>query len=285
MRNRIAFVYALICMLPFAGSALAAPTLAVDKSTLLKTDGVTIAPHRAIYDMALTSQKNGSKITDVSGKMIFEWADACDGWAIQQNLQLHFSYAEGDTSSVSSNEVSWESKDGKTYNFNIRRVNDGKETENYRGKASLTASDGKAVYTNPEGKIVHLPAGTLFPTTHTKLMIAAANAGEHFFTRRVFDGTDEAGSNDVSVFIGTSQAASVAASAKDTLASNPLLAAPAWPVHMAFFKFDDENSQPDYEMDLVLLNNGIARSMKIDYGDFSVTGKLQAVESLPTPHC
>jgi hypothetical protein len=275
-----------LCALIAAPHADAAPpALAERPGAAANPDAVAIAPHRAIYDMTLSSVKNGSNVSDVSGTMIFEWADACDGWTIQQNLQLHFTYAEGDQSTVASNEVTWESKDGKDYNFNIRRLNDGKETENYRGKAHLDGGKGIATYTAPEGKTVKLAGNTVFPSAHTRLIIAKAMAGEHFFTRRVFDGSDEEGSNDVSVFIAPAKTPGAGAGADAALDANPLLAATAWPVHMAFFKLDDETGEPDYEMDLLLLANGVARSMRIDYGDFSVTGNLKAIEPLPAPHC
>jgi hypothetical protein len=286
VRFLFASLFLVLTALSVLPQADAAPAAHVEKETSgANVPLVAIAPHRAIYDMTLTSVKNGSNISDVSGKMIFEWADACDGWAIQQNLQLHFSYAEGDQSNVTSNEVTWESKDGKHYNFNIRRLNDGKETENYRGKASVADGKGKAVYSTPEGKLVALTDETIFPSAHTRLIIAKANSGERFFTRRVFDGTDEGGSNDVSVFIAPAVAHTALTGADADLAASPLLAAAAWPVHMAFFKLDDETGAPDYEMDLSLLANGVARSMKIDYGDFSVTGNLKAIEPLPAPHC
>lgn len=279
-------VWSLVIFIALApGMALAAPTAPIEKPMVAKVAEISIAPHRAIYDMTLASVKNGSNVSDVSGKMIFEWADACDGWAIQQNLQLHFLHDESEASNVASNEVTWEAKDGKRYNFNIRRLNDGKETENYRGKATLTATGGKAVYSQPEGRVVELSGDTLFPSGHTRLIIASAMAGERFFTRRVFDGVDEDGQNDVSVYIGTQLTEHVTASNDASLASNPLLAAPAWPVHMAFFKLKDETGEPDYEMDITLAANGVVRSMHIDYGDFSVTGTLKAIEALPLPHC
>jgi hypothetical protein len=253
--------------------------------TVPKEKTVEITPHRAIYDLALSSVKNGSNISGVDGKMIFEWADACDGWAIQQNLQMHLNYAQGDTSNVASKEVTWESKDGKKYNFNIRRVNDGKETENFRGKAELAGTGSKAIYSHPEGKTVELTTETLFPSAHTQMIISRAEAGEHFFTRRVFDGTEESGSDDVSVFIGPVETTQPTAVAGDKLTTDPLLAATAWPVHMAFFKLNGDSGEPDYEMDLMLLSNGVARSMRIDYGDFSVTGTLKAIEPLSAPHC
>ena len=287
-RVRFLIVYLFFALLTlFAPAAASAASGFAEKlpAAADKAATVTIAPHRAIYDMTLTSTKNGSNVADVSGRMVFEWADVCDGWAVQQHLRLRFNYAEGDTSNVASNEVTWESKDGKRYNFNIRHITDGKETENYRGKAELGDDGGKAVYTVPEGKTVAFPAGTLFPSAHTKMIIEKAMAGARFFTRQVFDGTDEGGSDDVSVFIDAPQAHKVEAGADAKLEASGLLDQTAWPVHMAFFKLDSETGEPDYEMDLTLLANGVARSMRIDYGDFSVTGSLRAIEPLPAPHC
>ncbi len=262
--------------------ALPAETLAV---TANHPDKITIVPHRAIYDMSLTSVKNGSNINGVSGRMLFEWSDVCDGWAVQQHLKLHFSYSEGDESDVSSTEVTWESKDGKRYNFNVRRVSDGKETEHYVGKAEMTADGGTATYSVPASKTEKLPADTLFPSAHTKLILQKASTGEKLFTRRVFDGSDDIGSDDVSAFINAPSATWQDADTKGKMKSNPLLSQSAWPVRLAFFKIDSETGEPDYEMNLNLLPNGIARTMQIDYGDFSVTGTLSDVEAIPAPGC
>jgi hypothetical protein len=242
-----------------------------------------IAPHRAIYDMKLASVKNGSNITGVSGKMLFEWADVCDGWAVQQHLQLHFSYAEGDESDVTSTVVSWESKDGKKYNFNVRRISDGKVTDVFSGKGTVGPDGGEVVYTAPADKVVKLAAGTIFPSRHTELLIQNASSGQKLFTRRVFDGSDEEGMDDISAFIGPQNGQLQTAELDPKLKNNQLLSQPSWPVRMAFFKLKTETGEPDYEMNLTLLANGVARDMMLDYGDFSVSGTLSAIEPLSTP--
>jgi hypothetical protein len=249
-----------------------------------------IAPHRAIYTMTLASVKNGSNITDVSGRMLFEWRDVCDGWAIQQHMQLHFTYTEGDDQDITSTELTWEAKNGKGYNFNIRRLTNGQETENYRGKAAQNANGTvSVVYSTPAGKTLQLPAGTLFPSAHTELILQNAvkmqTGGDKLFTRRVFDGSDETGSSDVSAFIMPQRSIEQEPGIDSKLQNNPLLADAAWPVHLAFFNIGTEIGEPDYEMDLTLLPNGIARHMKIDYGDFSVIGNLSDIESLPAQNC
>lgn len=241
---------------------------------------IKIAPHRALYKMSLARVKNGSAIHDVSGTMLFDWADACDGWAIQQHMKLHFIYAEGDEQDLSSNVVTWESKDGKKYNFTIRRTSNGQPDESFKGRASLSEMGGGTVdYAIPKDrKEVALTAGVMFPSAHTEMILRKALAGEKMFTKLVFDGSDEAGSANISAFIGGKQDKIQETDLSQDLKKNPLLDQPAWPVRLAFYKPEAQTTEPDYEMDLTLQANGVARSMTIDYGDFAVTGVLASVE-------
>lgn len=248
-------------------------------SSAWAADSSAIVPHRAVYEMALGSVKNGSTVAAVSGKMLYEWNDTCDGWAVQQHLQLHFNYAEGATTDAASSVLTWESKDGQRYKFNVRRLTDGKETERFRGQASLAGDKATATYAEPKAETLPMPHDTLFPTAHTLHILRSAANGEKFFTRTVFDGSDEEGLANVSAFIGTKQ------DKVDTTLKSPLLQGPAWPVRMAFFKMKSETGEPEYEMNLMLLPNGVAQSMQIDYGDFSVTGKLVHIEPLPPSGC
>ena len=111
---------------------------------------VTFTPHRAIYEMALASVKNGSNITGVSGKMLFEWRDVCDAWAIQQHMHLHFPMPKA----ISPMSAALNSPRNRKMARIMRltwRVSDGKETERFIGKASLNDNGGKVTYTAPKG--------------------------------------------------------------------------------------------------------------------------------------
>jgi len=247
---------------------------------------VQIVPHRAIYKMALGKVKSGSAISDATGTMLFDWSDTCDGWAIQQHMKLHFNYTEGDESDVDSTVVTWESKDGTKYNFNVRRVSNGQEDETFRGHATLGPDGGEASYTVPKDKEkAKLTNEMIFPSAHTKLIIEKALAGGRLFTRPVFDGSDDAGYAFVSAFIGNKIDQPQGTEMNPDLRSSALLASPTWPVRLAFYAPDDQTGEPDYEMDLVLQANGIARAMTIDYGDFAVTGVLVSVEPAASVSC
>jgi hypothetical protein len=117
------------------------------------------------------------------------------------------------------------------------------------------------------------------------LILQEAAKGEKLFSRRVFDGSDEDGSSDISAFILPQRALVPEPAPSAKTKKNPLLAGAAWPVHLAFFKIDSETGEPDYEMDMNLLPNGVAQHMKIDYGDFSVAGDLEDVSALKTQVC
>ncbi|MDD3288915.1 MAG: cell envelope integrity EipB family protein [Alphaproteobacteria bacterium] len=266
-------------------SCLFAPFSARAEYESIVPSKITVIPHRAIYNMSLASVKNGSNITGVSGKMMFEWSDTCDGWAVQQHLKLRFTYAQGDGSDIGSSIVTWESKDGKMYNFNVRRTTDGKETENYRGKSSLGETGGSGKYAIPKSKEVKFGPNALFPSAHTVLILSKALDGEKFFMRPVFDGSDEDGIADVSAFIGSRLNDISSTEMNPKLRDNALLSQPGWPVRLAFFKLKTETGEPDYEMNLTLLANGVAKFMQIDYGDFSISGVLEEIEKLPAPGC
>ncbi|MBP2226947.1 hypothetical protein J2847_000214 [Azospirillum agricola] len=271
---------ALLASLPAAAQAapVAAPQPGAAAVSAVAAD---IQPHRAIYRMSLLSARNSSKVSDVRGRMMFEWADACDGWTTEQRFQLRFAYSEGDEMAMNTNYTTWEAKDGRRYRFNVRKLINGEVDDDVRGEANLGAGEGagSAQFTKPEPQEMPLPAATMFPTAHTLAILDHALRGEHFFSRTVFDGADAEGATEVSTVIG--QAGAPKESGKNAL----LRDIKAWPVRMAFFPTHSDSAQPEYEMSLRLLQNGIAESMQIDYGDFTVNAILDTIEALPKSGC
>lgn len=281
-------LFSLIVLL-VVGVFVAAPSDAPAPFPEIKPENIVIAPHHAVYKVKTAALKNGSSISGVNGRLEFEWRDVCDGWAIQQHTQLHFSYVDDDDQSFSSAELSWESKDGKKYQFNSSRTMSGQEADSYKGKAVQNKNGSVTVnYTLPKDSKVELPAGTLFPSAHTLLLLKKAAAqnmtGEKLFMVRVFDGSDDMGVNEISAFLFPPRADDV--ELNDKIKDDPLVKAPGWPVHLAFFKPGTENGgEPDYEMDLILLANGVAKQIRIDYGDYAVLAVLEAIKPIEARGC
>ncbi|HYG85853.1 MAG TPA: cell envelope integrity EipB family protein [Azospirillum sp.] len=240
-----------------------------------------IQPHRAIYKMSLASVRSSSKVSDVRGRMMFEWADACDGWTTEQRFQLRFVYSEGDEMNMNTNYTTWEAKNGQRYRFNVRKLVNGETDEDIRGEAEIekAGAAGSAHFNKPEAQDMELPAGSMFPTSHTLGILQHAKAGEKFFNAVVFDGADADGSTEVNTFIG--QPAPSQAEAGDGMLKDKK----GWPVRMAFFPLNSDSAQPEYEMSLKLLQNGVAESMQIDYGDFAIKAILESLQVLPKSGC
>jgi hypothetical protein len=245
-----------------------------------------LTPHRATYDMKLSVARPNSGIVEVKGTMVIETADACDGWEIKQRIKLTFLRNDGEEFETDSNFTSYETKDGQQLRFSVRNAQNDEVEEELRGQADLEGPDGKgrASFTLPEARSFELPAGTLFPTTHLSRIIKHAREGDKSVSYKVFDGARLDGAFQVNAVIG--KPPRIPPGTPPTRGDVALMRnQPAWSVRFAFFAAGDQGAQPEYELALDLLANGIARSMLLDYGDFAVDARLIQLQALPRPKC
>jgi hypothetical protein len=221
-------------------------------------------------------------VTGASGTMAYQWGEVCDGWTVEQNYRLKMGYSESPDVSLTSNFVTWESRDGLRYRFNQKETRNGADDEELRGAAKLDGpgKGGNADFEKPPGKNFVLPTGALFPSAHTMLLIDRAKAGENFISKHVFDGATAENAVLVSAVIGAKVEPDAEAAKK-----SPLLNRPGWRIRLAFFPADPKAEKPDYELGMLLLDNGVSRDMVIDYGDYSIRATLDDIEALPKPRC
>jgi hypothetical protein len=246
---------------------------------------IVLVPHLATYDMKLSVARPNSGIAEVGGRMVLETVDSCDGWEVKQRIKLKFLRNDGEEFDTDSSFTSYETKDGLSLRFSVRNIQNDEVEEELRGRADLEAlgGKGKASFTLPEVRNFDLPAGTLFPTTHLALIIRHARDGDKSVTYSVFDGARLDGAFQVNAVIGrASRNTGTPVRGDVSLLRNQ----PAWPVRLAFFAAGDQGSaNPEYELALDLLANGVARSMLLDYGDFAVDARLVQLQALPRPRC
>ena len=263
-------------------SLLAAGVVVVLITAAPAAHGAEIAPHRALYSMTLGSARTDSGVIDANGTMDYEWGETCDGWTIEQRYRLKMHYAESRDVDIASSFVTWESKDGLRYRFNQQQTRNGERDKEIRGEARLDGpgKGGVAEFTKPQPHTLKLAPGVLFPSAHTILLIDAAREGKTFISRQVFDGAADENAVQVSAVIGTRVTADPA-SAK----LSPLLERLGWYIRLAFFPVDAHAEEPDYELGMRLLDNGVSRDMMIDYSDYSIRAKLDDIEALSKPRC
>lgn len=257
-------------------------TLALIVLTAGSAGASEIVPHRALYTLSLVRASDDSGVTGARGTMAYQWGETCNGWTIEQRYRLKMGYSESPDVTIASNFVTWEGKDGLKYRFNQLERQDGKQDEDVRGSAQLDGpgKGGAVTFEKPAGKSFPLPPGTLFPTAHTLLLLKLAAAGQNFVAKQVFDGAAVEGSVLVSAVIGPKVEPDAEAAKK-----SPLLNRPGWRVRLAFFPADPKAEKPDYELGMLLLDNGISRDMVIDYGDYAIRATLDDIEALDKPAC
>ena len=240
-----------------------------------------LAPHRAVYSMGLSTIKPGAGIAAASGTMSYEFDDSCDGWVVENRIAINYAYTEGGQVLSTTDFITWESKDGLHYKFRMRNTRDGQVTEDVEGSADLKGKGqgGIARFTRPEPLTVPLPKGTLFPTEHTLRLLETTRAGGRSFWRVVFDGSGTEGPYEVNALIGSPNQSFAAAGL------SPLLASQAWPMRLAFFPVSSADPMPNFEMALTYHPNGVSQQIVQTFKNFSLSGKLQSVESLPGKRC
>jgi hypothetical protein len=255
------------------------------------TPQTTLASHKALYSVSLTGTRPGSDYLDVSGKMILEFTDACDAWTTSQKSMLRTVTGEGTEAVSHSDFAAWESKAGDDYKFSVRQTQDG-ETSEFRGRAKRNAQGdaGTAEYTKPDHAIYKLPPHFLFQTAQQVKLIEIARKGEHFLSGDMFDGSEGGGAARFNAVVLKTKPDAV----KSTV-SDPLLDSPPHRIRVAFYAAagttgddadgKDDSDQPEYEMTMTVHDNGVVSDYDYDYQDFSVHGQLQAIQSLPRPHC
>jgi hypothetical protein len=239
-----------------------------------------LAGHRATYILSLSHDGNTGQVAAGQGLMAYELKDVCDGWAM--NLKLRFDMAAdgGETHSIQTTQVTWESKDGKSYRYLIKN-GAGDQTEQYRGEARLDGNGRITVTADlPTQDQAVLPAGTLFPLAHTRLLLKQAAAGETAVNVPYFDGTASINAMEASAII--------APGADDNalqLKFPALKGLTAYPIDLAFYLGEKPDAMPDSEQFLRLFSNGVMGEFSFSLGNIRIKAALDNLQMAPAPGC
>lgn len=243
-----------------------------------KNAGFTqLTPHRAVYDIELKSLRSSAQLINISGKMTFEWNRTCDASLSAHKFDMMYEYADSPAVPVQSSFSNYEMEEGKTLDFNTRRLRNNTPYETIRGQADHAT--GIISYTQPEEKNMTLLPEVEFPTGHTLNILKTIREGGKFYNAFMFDGGDTNGPIEVNAFIGKA-ANPYTAEPESEKIDIALLGTPAHNLRFAFFPSGKSQQFADYEMSLVFHENGIMRDITIEYDDFSIGQKLVSLEKL-----
>ena len=240
-----------------------------------------IVPHRAIYSLTLGQADSSGRYVDVGGAVTSVLEKTCDGWIIAEQVTMQIDTQVGGPLRQNLKYTGWESLDGRRYRFAARsRTND--ERKSFQGDAwSDPDGPGEAVYTRPEKITMALPPGTHFYFGLTSWLIERAKAGVSRAETVVFDGTDEEGPQRAIVFIVP--LVKKGDEAKPGL--GPLVDRPGWIMRIAFYPLDSLDAAPDYEVQAVVLDNGVTPRLELVFTGFTAIQTLEKIEALELPNC
>lgn len=241
-------------------------------------------PHRAIYGIDLDRTQERSSILDADGRLVIETGgNACDGYTVSQRLVVRFDREDGVPQTLDFRISTFEAGDGSIYRFVTRTYLDDTVVEDVTGKATRREGRIAVELKNPDGKTITLPTGTLFPTQHLTEILEAAQSDERFMVREVYEGSEKGETIDTATaVIGRTQVSSDAEPVTGGVKR--------WPVTISYFNDADDDETageetPNFQTSFLLYENGVTRSLKLDYGEFTLLGDLADIEYLPKDEC
>jgi hypothetical protein len=233
-----------------------------------------LAPHRAVYDLALDKASDRSGITGLSGRMVYEFnGSACEGYTVTFRFVTRID--TGDSTRLTDQQTTtFEDGDGKTFSFVTKSFVDRNLDREVKGTATRDSSGLTVDIEKPEQEVVDL-GQTQFPTQHLIELLGKAEKGESFYETNLFDGSEDADKvMTTTVVIGKPENAEKNDPELPALAG--LQKDAYWPVDIAYFDETQGSGEelPEYRISFKMHENGLTRDLMMDYGDFSMKGKL-----------
>ncbi len=249
-----------------------------------------LVPHRAVYELTLDKSRAASGISGVSGRMVFEFAGSgCDGYTMNMRLVTRVEGSSGRSIMTDLRSSTWEQGTGTRYRFHSSHYKGEALEEATSGDAERSVADGDVnVHVNaPSPKNIKVSAPVLFPTQHSLAILDAAQKGESVVQARVYDGSSKGEKvYSTTAFIGKRLEPGTKVPPKRVANDKELDKLDSWPVSISYFETgDDAGETPVYQLNFRMYNNGVSRSLIIDYGDFAIKGDLSSLEFMPLSKC
>ena len=270
--------------LAFVACSAAFPTGAAAQGAV-----VPLASHRAVYDLTLSQTRGKRPIQAVRGRILYDFSGSvCEGYALQFRQVSEINNGEGKIAVSDLRATTWEDGTAKRLRFFSENFLDQQLRDTVDGEAQRVGSGINVRLTKPQEKQFDIAIEPVFPTQHVRNIIAAARAGTTLLESVVYDGS-EGGEKlyDTLTVIGQAIAPG-SKPGEDATAKQPVLAQMTrWPVTISYFDRSKNSGEqtPIYAITLELYENGVSRALKLDYGDFVLTGEMTQIEFRDAKAC
>jgi EipB-like len=254
-----------------------------------QTPPIDLVPHRAVYELTLGKVRGKASVQNARGRILYDFSgNACEGYTLEFRQVAELDNGEGKISLSDLRSNTWEDGAAKSYRFASQNHLNQKLLDAVDGKAERGAGGVAVTLTKPEPRKVDLDATIVFPTEHVRRIILAARAGQTILEFPIYDGseTGEKVYNSLTVIgrvIGPGER-----DLADAASDNKVLAGlRRWPVTVSYFERNKPTGEqtPVYAISFDLYENGVSRTLVLDYNDFSISGVLKALELKDSKPC
>ncbi|MBV8919038.1 cell envelope integrity EipB family protein [Bradyrhizobium sp.] len=243
--------------------------------------GVAFLPHQALYELSLVRSRGSTTINSARGRILYNFSgSACEGYTSDFRQVSELDAGEGKVTLSDLRSTSWEDAAGKSYRFKIdARMNDG-DSKPVDGIAERTGDHITVKLKQPETKTFTIDGAVVFPTEQIRRIIESAREGKSLLELTVYDGSENGEKiyNTLTV-IGKPISPDRAIGEPDpSTTSDQMKTLTRWPVTVSYFdreaKAKEGEETPIYAMSFELYENGVSRSLVLDYNDFVIAGTL-----------
>jgi hypothetical protein len=269
---------------PFRTSLGASAILVVAVMSCGATDaaaGVSFLPHQALYELSLVKSRGSTTINSARGRILYNFSgSACEGYTSDFRQVSELDAGEGKVTLSDLRSTSWEDATGKSYRFKIdARMNDG-DSKPVDGIAERTGDHITVKLKQPEAKTFTIDGAVVFPTEQIRRIIEAAREGKSLLELTVYDGSENGEKiyNTLTV-IGKPIPGDRGIGEPDASTTSDMMKTlTRWPITVSYFDRDAKTKEgeetPIYAMSFELYENGVSRSLVLDYNDFVIAGAM-----------
>lgn len=239
-----------------------------------------IQPARAVYVLRQRGAPASNGALAMSGRMVAESRLTCAELASTLALELRAS-GGAQITTVSLEQKSTETRDGRIYRFSAVTLENGREAERREGQAVLQNRDGpgEAKIKGAAVEDLKLEPGTILPGTHILRMMQAAAAGKKGLEHRVFYGLDQMKITNARVTI-------LGAGRSDKEKGLGAFAdVPGWTIREEHKEIGGEPGAPTQVSEMFVTEDGVTTAITLTVQGLELAGTALSIEKLPKPEC
>jgi len=266
------------------GASAAGPAKVDDPSA-----AIPLAPHRAIYDLKLGQLRGKRSLEAVRGRIVYDFAgNMCDGYDLRFRQVTELDSGEGKTALSDLRSTSWEEGASRSLRFDSQNYLDQKLVDSVDGHADKGPGGVTVKLLKPKPSTMDIGTA-VFPSEHMRRIIAAAREGKTLLELTVYDGSETGQKVYQSLTVIGKRIAPNEHAPSDAAAGQAAFAGlERWPVTISYFDRAQQGQgeqTPVYAISFEAYENGVARALLLDYGDFTVSGDLTSLEMKDAKPC